>query len=726
MARTPGYRRSDGEAAVRPPVFRRAWLPALLALTVLVVAWFVVGTDAMGPLVLTWLQGALVATIVLPAAAVGLAMTAPLARAGVFPSDEGLGWPDGFRLLLSIALGLGAVALGVLLLGSFQALSTASVVVLLALLALAGAWPTLVFVRQVDRGRLTLPLRRTDALLFLAAVPVAVLLIAAAFHPGLLWESEGRGYDVLSYHLQLPREYLAAGSTAPLTHNVYSFLPGLIEMLYTALMALARVQPGESPMDALYPASLLHAFITLLPAGVLLTAPLKLSHAGRIMGALLILSTPWTLVIGSLAYNDGGVLLYGSLALTLALAQRERHAAFAQALAVGALVGLAVGVKLTAGLMVATPLGVMLLTQRRWRDVALVTGVALLVFAPWPIRAAVPTANPIFPIAADTLGRGHWSPAQAQRWAAGHAARPDQAGAGGRLRALADESVLHAQWSPGVASVQRWIEERPRAPHAVVPVWKQIGFLWPILLAATVLAISRGPLAWSLVIFGVVQILAWVLFTHLQSRFLLPLVLPLALLVAVAAEVAATARVVLGTALGLQAMLTPFYLLTDLRPFGETRQDQMALAGLAGIAPELLRLPDRLLPTPADPAAPLPRLDDDIGVLLVGTATPLYYHGRVQYHTVFDRNAFAEELAARTPGGMIDYLLQQGIDYIVVDYGEIDRLRRTYGYAENVTRESIARLEAAGLRPVGGGDGRKVLYAVVPPATRVESPATNQ
>ena len=61
---------------------------------------------------------------------------------------------------------------------------------------------------------------------------LALLLVAASSPPGWLWDSEGRGYDALEYHLQLPQEWLRMGRLAPLEHNVYSFLPGYIEAAF--------------------------------------------------------------------------------------------------------------------------------------------------------------------------------------------------------------------------------------------------------------------------------------------------------------------------------------------------------------------------------------------------------------------------------------------------------------------------------------------------------------
>ena len=56
------------------------------------------------------------------------------------------------------------------------------------------------------------------------------------------------------------------------------------------------------------------AAIALIPVG-----RAGMSAAGRAIAVLLFLGVPWIIVTGSLAYNEGGMLLYGTLALGLAL-----------------------------------------------------------------------------------------------------------------------------------------------------------------------------------------------------------------------------------------------------------------------------------------------------------------------------------------------------------------------------------------------------------------------
>lgn len=68
---------------------------------------------------------------------------------------------------------------------------------------------------------LALPTDRAElAAIAAACIGVAVLLVAAASPPGALWDSEFGAYDALSYHLQLPAEWLDAGRISPLGHNI--------------------------------------------------------------------------------------------------------------------------------------------------------------------------------------------------------------------------------------------------------------------------------------------------------------------------------------------------------------------------------------------------------------------------------------------------------------------------------------------------------------------------
>ena len=71
-------------------------------------------------------------------------------------------------------------------------------------------------------------------------------------------------YDVLGYHLQVPREYFEAGQISELPHNCYSYYPLGVEMLFLLAMCLR-----SGAYEGMYLAKMLHAvFAGLAVAGV--------------------------------------------------------------------------------------------------------------------------------------------------------------------------------------------------------------------------------------------------------------------------------------------------------------------------------------------------------------------------------------------------------------------------------------------------------------------------
>ncbi len=147
-----------------------------------------------------------------------------------------------WQLVLAAGLGLGALSLLVLGLGALGVLHRAVWISLLILFGLGGLW----------RGFALLRLHGTVAdedadgdgdgwmrWLWLGVIGFGGLaLLAGTIPPGILWPAEGNGYDVLEYHLGVPREYFEAGCISYLSHNIYSNFPFNVEMLYLLTMVL--------------------------------------------------------------------------------------------------------------------------------------------------------------------------------------------------------------------------------------------------------------------------------------------------------------------------------------------------------------------------------------------------------------------------------------------------------------------------------------------------------
>lgn len=669
MATAAGYRR----AGLVMPRAQRPWTVALLALFagIVLAAWGISGS-AFVLVLATLLHVPMVLSVVVPAGVVGLAITSRVKN--VFAESP---WPDGLRLVISVALGLGVVSLGTLGLGSFGLLNRWAPSAMLVLWLLVGIGPTYQFVMDADRAVLRRPLCGRHWLLLLAAIPIATLLVAATFPPGLMWNTEGGGYDALEYHLALPKAFARRGSTAPLDHNVYSHLPLLMEMLYTLLMSLTKTAFGaDNILAGIYPAQLLHALVMLLAAAAVMLLPWKVGTVGRIIAGVLVLATPWTIITGSLAYNEGAVLLFGTLAIGLAVTSRGRAAV----VLVGVLIGLAMGAKLTSAVMIAVPVGGVMVLQRRWAGMLAVVVLAGMVYLPWAIRTAVATGNPLFPVAARTLGRGGWDEELVSRFERGHEAKEKTPG--GKLAALVHETVLDPQYSPGVGTMINWVEQRERRHETVL----QIGFLWLIIPLGLAFALVRGWQPVLLCAALILQTLAWLFCTHLQARFFLPAWPVIALLLGFACDTAAFLRTCITLAVALQAALAGCILAPQARVNGVSE------GKWTWIGQDIIfRGEDQWIQAPAEVHFPQGR------VLLEGDARSLFLQPDTIYFTVFDRNRLGDALRALGPRGAVGWLQSQGVDFVVVSWPEIQRLRSTYGFDEAITPEAFAAMERAGL-----------------------------
>lgn len=712
MHKRPHYRSAIAPSAPATGPVRVWHLCVALPLLTVVVAGIIAG-----PLLAVVLSVAFNAIwavmILLPATVFGLWCTARLAKTTAITHSP---WPEGWRIVLSTGLGLGAISLGMLLLGSLHGLRDGLPGLLLIVLTAAGYPAATAFVRSMDTAPWKRAARWSDMVILLSALPLGCLLVASTFPPGTLWHTEGYGYDVLEYHLELARQFSAANSTAPVTGNIYSYLSLNVEMLYTLIASLARSLIGQAYLYPLiYGAQALHATITVLAAVAVALMPIPLSRLGRSIAFVAILAVPWTIVIGSLAYNDGAVLLYGALALGLTVADLSADSV----VILGILLGLAVDCKLTAGVMIAIPAAMVLACRGQFRRVAVAALVALVLYSPWMVRSMVFThtrqqlGNPVFPLFSGTLGRGHWSKSLALRFDRGHRPPAQNASFSGHVSALVGQSMLNRQWSPGLAA---WagLCRRPQRWGARGGWPWHVGMLWLAVIPALLLAIFRGRAAVMLLIFLLAQIIAWLTCTQLQARFLLPAILPLALLLGLAADALPAFRrfalfILAGQALFCALLLGPEAELLA----GPQNPHRPPLLGA------LLSLPEDWIESPI----PSHLFTNQNVIDLEGYSSPLYVHGRVIYNTVFNRNKLARALQQGGPTGAMAWLRRHHVNYVIVDWNEVHRLRHTYGFNPIITPRHVDQLIPLGLAPLAVKTAPGIqIFAVTPPPHATRSP----
>jgi hypothetical protein len=472
---------------------------------------------------------------------------------------DGLGTPRPPSLLTvvsAVAVGLGVLGLLALGLGLAGMLTQASAIALLA----AGWLGNVAWLRRgvpllrAGAGRDAGPPARTDPvsepmpappahagwrwLWLLAAPPLAAALAAAVVPPGLLWKpEEPHGFDAIAYHLQVPREWFEAGRIVPLHHNVFSYFPFGVEVHYLLAMHLKG-----GPWDGMYVAQLMHVALTALAVAAAygVARQLTLDRRAATVASVAFATVPFLAQLAPLAFNEGGLLLYGALSVGWALVgvgaagrrdegRRMKDEGEARGAADGApsapssafslqpsalpsfvlaglMAGFACGVKLTGVplFLAAVPAAVFAVLVRRSprqavSGAAAVAMAGTLVFAPWLVRTVVWSGNPVFPEGSAVFGQAHFTDAQVERWHRAHAPQPDQQPVAARLAAFGGQ--VAGNWQFGYLLL-------PAGVAAMGLTWRRP--------EARVLALLFGA-----------QAAFWLGMTHLQGRFFVP-ALPLA------------------------------------------------------------------------------------------------------------------------------------------------------------------------------------------------------
>lgn len=602
----------------------------------------------------------------------------------------GAGLGVGFLSLLTLALGLcGLVG------ANHRAIAPA----ILLVCAAVGAWRLLQAAKQPhtdDRSR-----GFNAWVLPSIAVFVGLIMLVAVNPPGLLWAEEGGGYDVLEYHLQLPKEYYENGAIDYLPHNVYANMPSAAEMLYL----FCNLITGH-PIEGWPAAKCLNALLALalIAAGGL--AARQMNPRATNYGALLTASTGWLVYLSGVAYVENGLMLTGMLAMAALLRgarEDDERGRGRWTLLAGVLAGLSCGFKYTGLVMVLAPLAVAALIvarvgwPRRIKHAVLFAAVAMVTVSPWLIKNLVLTGNPVFPLANQAFGAfpPGFGPEQSARFDAGHQPSARDASISGRFRLL---------WR-----------------HVLGDRDQRFG---PIIfaLAAVALMVGRNRLTAALAVVMLVQLGVWMFATHLYARFAVPLIIPLIPLAA-AAMTLSFARILIPLLLaGVAFNLAMTYRLYDEHVPRTTDGQRFSLEGAVDIFIEG-KMPG--FEYIGSMNANVPR---DGRVLLVGDARPFYSKVSVDYCVVFNQDRFVEmvETCSSLDEVMV-WLRAKGYTHILVHWAEIARLKTTYGFSEWITITLFDQLEAQGLELIefiryGNTDSPyAVLYRVTPAILSDES-----
>jgi hypothetical protein len=288
----------------------------------------------------------------------------------------------------------------------------------------------------------------------------------------------------------------------------------------------------------------------------------------------------------------------------------------------------------------------------------------------------------------------------------------------------AHRGLMHAQWA-----------------------WVPIGAAAALTIASAAKA-SRGA-AGSLAFVLLAQALLWMGATHLQSRFLLPMLPVFGVAIGMALAVSgarlsarfpstitpATARTMVafvGAILGLAPALVTYSIFS--RELGGA-PNRLLAPGISGLSGELLRAemprlsPEQRAEQLASGPVWLVNLEaprwlgasSGRALGLLGDSTPFYYAVPVRYATTWDTH-WARALMDAPPERAASALRELGLGLVLVNFAELDRLTRSGFAAPELTpdrvRALLESLQSRGaLVPIRAWPEQgRVLFRVVPTA----------
>jgi len=616
-------------------------------------------------LVVSVLDAAAAAVIVIPPVLAGLWLV-PIFRLGQLP----LRW----HFLLGASLGLGVTSLLVLALGMVGVLQRAVWLVILGTFTVVGiirlrSLVALSTSKKDDKqsNDIHLPAHKLPWL-WLVLVPFLVLaLLSAANAPGFIWTEEGHGYDVLEYHLQMPKEYLQAGRIAYAPHNVYANFPMNVEMLYLLAMIV-----HNDVYDLGTTANMIHLIFGVLSVYAVWVVGREWSPRAGQVGAIAMGTVGWLGYLSGLAYVEHGLLFFSATAVATLLrgyTKALHNLSWGWLVLSGICSGLACGCKYTAVPFTAFAISlvIVLWPDGDWRKRALALSIYLLStaasFAPWMMKNGLMTGNPIFPLVNGLFQANPpgWGEKESEQWNRGHSmAESDRS----------PEARLYALWR-----------------H--VPADAEQRFGPAILLLALVGLIGRRIERMDLLLLTVlvIQILVWLSATHLYARFAVPFLIPLSILAGRAISNGAGRRFWIAGGVILAGAGWNFAFAARLH----ARESPVG-------APASL-IYDGKLPGLEYLAVVNQELPANANILVIGDAKAFYYQRKVDYCVVFNRNPFIEAVeGAGNAHDVVQWLRQKGFTHVLVHWNEITRLKRTYGFSPQITPELFDDMTAVGLQ----------------------------
>ncbi|MBN1257296.1 MAG: hypothetical protein JXA52_06280 [Planctomycetes bacterium] len=613
-------------------------------------------------------------------------------------------------MIFSTLLGLGALSLLVLLLGTAGLLAFWPMIILLVIMLMCG------FVNLKAVGsdlkavaRSLTSFDSTDLILLTTILFALWLSLPAVFLPPV-------DYDVTEYHAQLPREYVEMGRIAFRPQNAFSGMPQNLEMLTTLAFALRGIRGWAL-------AKLLHwLLLPLLLLEVMMLAKscfnnVKAGRKAALAAGLILFLSPLTTTMAGMLYVEIGMCAYGCAAAMLVLPVikvNQNICTWRWVFAAGIFAGLAAGAKYPGLLFFAAPLALLLLFSQLFKNpelagesppqgrkailslVFIILGV-LVSFGPWLVKNYIQTGNPVYPIWNQAFGVEDWNETLEQRFVVAHRA---------------------SDCSPAAAKTAA---SAILSGHSLMP----LGLLFlGLCLLPRALKIKSSEATeaesrkhsedqdllslWLILVWTVIIVLLWFFFTHRLERFLFPAHVLAAVLGGWGwlRLYRLTGRVV--ALISLQAFFllvtTAIFITSYFFPLAGNEKAPTGMALAWGSAPPEAMLQyirswrtGRVLQQHAIPGK----------ALLLGEITGYWLPNSAEGAVVFSQHQLEETLAeSNTPEDLAGNLQSRGYTHLVISWPELARLHATYYQAWQFTdaEQKLLRLfleqYTAGVIPV--------------------------
>jgi hypothetical protein len=618
------------------------------------------------------------------------------------------------QLITAWAIGAGLLSIVVLVMGVVGWMNWFVWWAGMLVLAIVGA--VTLYSRIADRGReqIVFEARRGWSLLIVVIIPF--LFVAACWTtlpPGQLWPPEGADCGVLVNGLQIPKEWYQADRISYLPHNIFGNLPSGAQMFYLLAMILRR-----DPHAAATLCQFLHlGFVAGAVAAVWIFArrwgPLPAAFAAVAMG-----TSGWLLYLAPLAYTAGPMLFSATVCVGLLVRSVETsQLTWKTSILIGLLLGMTGGYSYLGLAMLGSGVFLAVLlaagVTSRIRAVLRCPAVMLLSMAaamsPWLIRNVCWTGNPVFPLAYAYLGGRDWDDPLAERWQGVYGPKaadetPQKMLAalywGGFRNIIGDYVVAESYRSTG--QTQRTFRLLNSLAEYNVPTFGLAMLALPWIIFFT----RRQKLIdWLLLLVFAAQTCVWLFLTSQQGVLLVPWLAVLPFMVGRSAfALSCHQQIVKPIILAIILMGS-----AALSFWNGHDRDIRYRKDIGNTDVEYLKVVN---------AGPMNR------VVLIGESRPFLVKGTAIYWTVFNRNEFTRLTGtAKDRRDLRDYLAEIRPDYIYVDWDEIERLKKEYGFDDPVAPMAFRYLSSAPhslVKRIGGwgkyqkaGGPARVLHSVI-------------